>query len=450
MRKIAVLCLSLILLPGWNAWSQGRSEKGSKGRSGGGQRAAARAPVVINMNHGSSGGHNHNFPSQQPSYGHISQSHSPSYSPIGGLNPSPVRSREEKPSNGAIRSEGNEPASKTFNQPRQEQNFQQAQRPAVVVHHHAYSQGYVRQKLQKLGVHNEPNLITDRMEMIETDRAHSAINYPKFGADHQALNASLVSPRHFNDSVVRDEMGLVDRPDFQSRIEGYNNSEILEGHYYWHNDGGLVSCHYRDASGYNWYGYYAGNQYFWTRNYNGRTWWYDSQYNRWNFWNNGFWWWQDPYHVGDLYCYNNDSYIPCNSAEDQIAVTAPEGGDQQNFTSPDGNREVRLMTANQDAYLYDTRNPASFSPVYMASGVQSVQFSDPGNGRAPEIILKLNDGSFDMFDEQGNPYNTGAGENLAYEDGSQPQDAYTTTDSTEQKMDKNFDSPWSPTTVTEP
>jgi hypothetical protein len=41
----------------------------------------------------------------------------------------------------------------------------------------------------------------------------------------------------------------------------------------------------------------------------------------------------------------------------------------------------------------------------MASGVQSVQFSDPNNGRPLEIILKLNDGSYDMFNAQGNPYN---------------------------------------------
>ncbi|HTC20203.1 MAG TPA: hypothetical protein VK859_05100, partial [bacterium] len=79
-------------------------------------------------------------------------------------------------------------------------------------------------------------------------------------------------------------------------------------------------------------------------------------------------------------------------------------------TSPDGTRVVKVATDTQDAFLYDTANPPSFQPIYLASGVQSVQFSDAGNGRPMEIILKLNDGSFDMFDGQGNPYNPGSAE----------------------------------------
>jgi hypothetical protein len=242
---------------------------------------------------------------------------------------------------------------------------------------------------------------------MDTDKTHSTIRFPQKGADHQAITAAAVSPRHFNDDVVRNNMKLVNSGEWQARINGFNSTENQPGHYYWHNDDGINYCHYLDASGYHWYGWYVGSQYFWTRNFNGRWWWYDSDFNRWCFWNNDFWWWQDPNHVGDLYCYNNDTYIPCNSAEDQVVVTAPADSSMQTITSPDGTRLVKLDQQTQDAFLYDTANPPGFDPVYLASGVESVEFSDASNGRPMEIILKLNDGSFDLFDEQGNSYNPG-------------------------------------------
>jgi len=65
------------------------------------------------------------------------------------------------------------------------------------------------------------------------------------------------------------------------------------------------------------------------------------------------------------------------------------------------------MGDSQDAFLYDTANPPSFDPVYLASKVTQVQFSNPNNGRPLEVVLTLSDGSFDMFDGQGNTYNPG-------------------------------------------
>jgi len=288
------------------------------------------------------------------------------------------------------------------------QNYSQTGvKAAVAVHHHAYAQGTVRQKLQKIGVRVEPSLITDRSELMDTDKTHSTIRFPQKGADHQPITATQVSARHFNDGVVRDNMKLIDSPDWQSRVSGLNSTENQPGHYYWHNDGGINYCHYLDTSGYQWYGWYSGDQYFWTRDFNGRWWWYDSDFNRWCFWNNGFWWWQDPNHIADLYCYNNDNYVPCNSVEDQVVVTASSDATMRSIPSADGTRIVKLDEQTQDAFLYDTANPPGFDPVYLASGVESVDFSDTSNGRPMEIILKLNDGSFDMFDSQGNAYNPG-------------------------------------------
>ncbi len=55
----------------------------------------------------------------------------------------------------------------------------------------------------------------------------------------------------------------------------------------------------------------------------------------------------------------------------------------------------------------DTGNPPAFDPIYLASGVESVEFSDTSNGRPLEIVLKLDDGSFDVFDDQGQAYGPG-------------------------------------------
>jgi hypothetical protein len=413
MKKLIFLTLTFFCLFGLNAWGQDHGEAGgghagmavSAGRPAAASRPmqTSRAPVVINMSHGFSGGQNRNFPSQQSSTSQPARTQ-PSYGQLHWNNQGNGQ-RTTRPAFQTNVREG--VVGQVYQRPNVQNYSQSGVRAAVSVHHHPYTQGYVRKKLQKLGVSAEPNLITDRAEIIHTDRLHSTIRFPQHGLDHLAITATMVSPRHYNDGIVRDHMNLVDSVEWNARVNQFNFSENQAGHYYWHNDDGVNYCHYLDASGYHWFGWYRGDQYFWTRNFNGRWWWYDADYDRWCFWNNGFWWWQDPYHVGDLYCYNNDNYIPCNSSEDQVVVTASNNANLQSNVSPDGTRLVKVDADTQDAFLYDTTNPPTFDPVYLASGVQSVQFSDTSNGRPLEIILKLNDGSFDLFDGQGNPYGPG-------------------------------------------
>ena len=280
-------------------------------------------------------------------------------------------------------------------------------RSATVVHHHTYTQGYVRTKLSKIGVKTEPSYITDRSEIVSTDRTHSVIGKPSTGPKGEAFKGSLVSVRKFNSSVVRNQMAIVNRPAYMQQIDRENVNETQRGRYYWHGAEGVdySYAHYIDNSGYHWYGWYTGDQFFWTRNYNGRWWWYDTGYNRWCFYNDNYWWWQDPYHVGELYVYNDEGYIPANAADDQIVVTGQEQANDTVYNSPDGKRTVKIVQGDGDAFLYDTANQPAFDPIYLASGVQSILFSDVNNGRPLEIILKLNDGSYDMFDAQGHPYN---------------------------------------------
>ena len=358
------------------------------------RNAPARQPVVINISRPSVGRNNQAFhPVQQPvvrqpSYGKVQWQ----------AKPQPRSQAVQQPARLA------QPTQQYRNQLNAGHATDPAFKAANAAHHHPYAQGYVRKKLQKIGVKVAPSYITDRAEIVTTDRAHSMVRAPKTGPDHRPLGAKMVSPRHFNDTVVRQHMSLVNGDDYRRRIVAENANERQANRYYWHQDRDFNYCHYIDGSGYHWYGWYAGDQYFWTRNYAGRWWWYDTEYGRWNFWNDGFWWWQDPYHVGDLYCYNNDAYIPANSADDPIIVTSTDQPPASSFNSPDGTRSVKFATSLRDAFLYDTANPPSFDPIYLASGVQSVQFSDTSNGKPLEIILKLGDGSFDMFDAQGNPY----------------------------------------------
>jgi len=316
-----------------------------------------------------------------PSYGRIQWDASPSRP-----EPQQPRQRPRVPSSGYAHAA--------------EPDFQAAN----AVSHHPYTQGYVRQRLQKLGVKTEPGYITDRREMLISDRQHTVVPRPDRGWDNQVLRANPIQPRRFNTDLVRNQMSRVGRPEYMNRLQFANREESERGRYYWHRDEGFNYGHYVDNTGFHWYGWYVGDQYFWTRNYSGRWWWYDEGYGRWCFWNDNFWWWQDPNHVGDLYCYNNDVYIPVNSADDQIVVTTNDHPDSTEYASPDGTRIVKIASDSRDAFLYDAAEPPAFDPQYLASGVESVQFSNPKNGNPLEIILKLDNGTFDMLDADGDPY----------------------------------------------
>jgi len=392
-KKIVILALALACAR--MARAEERQDRQAEGGNARPERPAVQqpqhAPLVINLSHGSSGGHNRNYPAQQaapakpkPSWGQVSR---------------PAAPAQAKQSRAQAAPAQRQPVSAFA---------PKGQRAANAAHHHPFTQGYVRKKLQKMGVATEPQYITDRAEIIHTDRKHSTLALPSKGADGHLLKASVIRPRGDSALLVRSQMALVSAPSWRAQAEARQSGENRRGQYYWHQDQGFDYCHYQDDSGYQWYGWYLGAQFFWTRDFNGRWWWYDADYDHWNFYNDGYWWWQDPNHVGDLYCYSDGSYIPANSQDDQVVMTQPEENDLQVSTSPDGTRTVKVLAGSDDAFLYDTANPPSFDPIYLASGVQRVEFSDPSNGRTLEIALKLDDGSFDLFDGDGHPYNAQA------------------------------------------
>ncbi len=275
----------------------------------------------------------------------------------------------------------------------------------VAHHHHPFTQGYVRKKLQKLGVSVLPHYITDRRNMLDADNLHSVIRLPQKGPDHQPLSAIALTRKDLGNSMVTAQMAYLSSGALQDSLTQASTAETRAGHYYWHTGDSFNYCHYVDSWGYHWYGWYAGDNCFWTRYYSDRWWFYDDNLDRWCFWDSGYWWWQDPDHVGDLYLYdyNSDQYIPCDSSEDAV-VTTVQPGTATIYSSPDGTRTVKIMGGG-DCFLFDTAIPPSFNPIYLASQVTNVQFSDNSDGSPLQIMLTLSDGSSDIFDDQGNPLN---------------------------------------------
>jgi hypothetical protein len=143
-----------------------------------------------------------------------------------------------------------------------------------------------------------------------------------------------------------------------------------------------------------------------------------------------------------VYVYNNGQYVPANSGDTTITTTtvtnpspsgstayteaenppAPETAVNSNagisqpaaanpinpattasFPCKDGTRTVKIISG--DAFLYDTvAGETGNKPVFLASGVKQVKYSNPGNGKPLQIMLVMTDRSFELFDSDGNPY----------------------------------------------
>jgi hypothetical protein len=256
--------------------------------------------------------------------------------------------------------------------------------------------------------------------MLTADAQHSTINRPMVGPSGEALHASVIEPRGANALIVQNHMnGFAHNATFTAQIGVYNTHETMANHYYWHSWGGYNYCHYYDPWGYHWYGWYWGGSCFWTRWYGNNWWWYDPVYFRWCYWHDGGWWWQDPYQTQVIYVYNNGQYESATAPANQTASNAPAPengqapagqapGPSASYSSKDGTRMVKI--AGGDAFLYDTApGDTNNKPYYLGSGVKEVKFSGGQNGGPLQILLIMDDGSFQMLDADGNPINASNG-----------------------------------------
>jgi hypothetical protein len=199
----------------------------------------------------------------------------------------------------------------------------------------------------------------------------------------------------------------------------FEASETLKNHVYWHAQGGARFAHYYDGKAH-WYGFYDGPRFYWTRWSADRWWWYDAAVSRWLYWNDGYWWWQDPAHSGLVYLDVNDSFyaysstaaasnaeagaVPADApaALDASSAAAKGVADNRARVSPDGTRLVQIYGERREAFLYDqTGGGEPRFLAFLASGVKRVRFSEPQKGEPFEIMVVLNDGTFDVFDQNG-------------------------------------------------
>ena len=81
-----------------------------------------------------------------------------------------------------------------------------------------------------------------------------------------------------------------------------------------------------------------------------------------------------------------------------------DAADAEIYVSEDGTRAVKIDKESRDAFLYDRTETPDFNPVFLASDVKSAQFSDNGSEGSLQVMLTLRDGSFGLFDGQGNAY----------------------------------------------
>jgi hypothetical protein len=244
-----------------------------------------------------------------------------------------------------------------------------------------------------------PSTAMPRSEHVVRDEARPV--YPQRNERGAPITrpAAAAPPAHHAD--------VVKNTGFARGIQKTERSEAVPNRYYWHNERGVRYSHYYDGRNH-WYGFYHGPTFYWTRYYGDRWWWYDTRFARWVFWGNGFWWWPGP--AGVAYVYMDDNYYPYEGAgvtvehaETQAApasVPAPDTGSAT--SSPDNRRTVQVFGDGAQAFLYDkTAVPPKFLK-YLGQGVSKVRFSGGTGGAALQILVEFKDGTFVLFDADGN------------------------------------------------
>ena len=184
-------------------------------------------------------------------------------------------------------------------------------------------------------------------------------------------------------------------------------AERARNQYYWHNSDGRRYSHYRDADDIDWYGFYFGPSFYWTRYYGDRWWWYDQGYARWVFWWNGYWWWQGP--GGSDYVYMDNNYYPyqegsvtvLKSTTVPVAEASSIPGEGKQWTSPDLRRMVEVTGTQDAALLYDRTGANPVFMSYLGRDVAKVRFSGGVTGQPLQILLDFKDGTFALFDADG-------------------------------------------------
>jgi hypothetical protein len=97
----------------------------------------------------------------------------------------------------------------------------------------------------------------------------------------------------------------------------------------------------------------------------------------------------------------SDTDIVKAHAATSMAELDAAGHQHRNFVSPDSTREVRISGDQREASLYDRTGGGEPRLIgVLASGVKRAQYSE-ANGNHLQVLLLMNDGSYDVFDADG-------------------------------------------------
>ena len=237
-------------------------------------------------------------------------------------------------------------------------------------------------------------------------RDRRRITWPRFDGSGAAISKQAAkAPPQSHASIARN--GSLVR-----NILARQRAETVPGRYYWHADNKVKYAHYYDRQGIQWYGFYHGPAFYWTRHYEGRWWWYDQRAQRWVYWADGFWWWQAPsgtpfvYVENNYYPYEQPGVVTVNEPEPLPPPTSTPSSSSEgrSTTSPDGARMVQVFGPKSEAFLYNTSAAEPAFLKYLGQDVDKVAFSSR-TAASPQVLLNFKDGSFAIYDQDGNPQN---------------------------------------------
>jgi hypothetical protein len=248
-----------------------------------------------------------------------------------------------------------------------------------------------------------------------------SVPQPRAPASHEIIRDGSPAPMprtDFNGAPMRAgqlaapprQPGIMRDPNFAQRLAAQRAQEHSD-RFFWHRFGGVPYAH-RFHNGVDWYGFYHGNDFFWTRYYGGFWWWFDPVFARWVYWYNDYWWWPGP--GGALYVYMDNNYYPYDSVEEQVTVkrpqmeqppmaTPPPANEGQAYRSPDNSRLVQIMGSRGEAFLYDSSGKEPEFLKYLGKDAKEAGFTKDESGKKSIILLTYRDGGFALFDLDGNP-----------------------------------------------
>jgi hypothetical protein len=213
----------------------------------------------------------------------------------------------------------------------------------------------------------------------------------------------------------RDHITIINNTTIINNMNGVHRGWNTRDHgYSWYDWNGQRICHRYDDFGYHWWGFYVGNDYFWTRYSNGRHWWYDPYYQRWVYLDGGRWWWQDPLAPTVVYVIIDNNYYRYQDNAGTVVVRpdptqpvvappvepnapAAPAADEETMYSLDGTRSVQILGSAKEAYLYDLTstdpNGAASGGEWLASGVKAAKFvyddKHEADGSTTQVIRQI-------------------------------------------------------------